>query len=237
MDNADNNIFATGTSGPESNPDGSGDKPTGTDASIEGRIDPAIARGTAEVGATGAGTGDSDNGGNAPGPATGEPAAAVRRGRGRPPGPTKTAAEKGEARSVRVSFIEKTLFAIHIGVAKMAKAPEFEIEKDDAKLLAEAVAGVLALHKIRMTPSQEAYAVLLEAAAQIYPPMFVSVYFRKKMEAERRGQNAPPKPQPAPPPFPTAKPVDASVKPPGFDATAPHMPAGFDPGNISIPDG
>lgn len=224
MDDANDNIFAERIAGIENPPAINNGKSDSLDSSIAGRIDPAIARSTGEIGEAGEEPGASPAAaGNTPEPATGQQPAAAGKRRGRPPGPAKAREENGEARNIRVSFVEKTLFAIHTGVAAVTKCPEFALEKEDAKMLGEAVAGVLAFHKIRMTPKQEAYAVLMEAAAQVYPPMIVSVYFRKKMEAEQSNKNIPQPPKPVAP-FPTAQPVEASLKPNGFDPTKIIMP-------------
>lgn len=79
-----------------------------------------------------------------------------------------------------------------------------------------------------MTAKQEAYALLLEAAAQVYPPMIVSIYIRKKMEAEEKQRHMPqPVKQAAPPPKPEPQKSPLHVVKPGE----------FDPTNIGIPDG
>jgi len=81
------------------------------------------------------------------------------------------------------------------------------LDADDAEKLGEAIANVMKFHKITMTPKQEAYGLLLEAAAQVYPPMIISIYLRKQMEAKERAKQrgstplrpVPPKPQQAAP--------------------------------------
>ncbi len=189
----------------------------------EGRIDPSIAR--AAAGGGSAGNGD----GNGNGDTTGGTAAPRKRGRprldGKPPGTVtdNASSKKEDARNVRASFIEKTLYSIHAGVAAILNTPELELDRDDAKELGVAVAGVLALHKVRMTPSQEAYALLFEAAAKVYPPMAVSIYMRKKAEAEGKGKvlrwpgSQPKEVKPAPTPQPTAPAPKESLLPKEFD--------------------
>lgn len=219
MDNGNDNIFAPGAGGPTSNVVGSDGKPPGSNADIAGRIDPSVAR--AASGADGAipnsepaSLGPTDS-------ATVEPAA--RRGRGRPRKDTAPGA-KEEARSVRASFIEKTLYSIHLGLSRIASAPELELDADDAAKLGEAIANVMKYHKITMTPKQEAYGLLLEAAAEVYPAMIASIVIRKQMEAKERAKHrgstpirpVPPTPQPAP----------------NANGSAP----GFDPFKITIPD-
>lgn len=233
MDDTNDNIFTNGSAGIENPPAIDNGKLDGGNGNPAGRIDPAIARSAGEAGsgpaygsepptATGNPGPTNDTGGTPGGPA-GQPAP---RGRGRPrkDGTNPPAKESGEARNIRASFVEKTLFAIHTGVAVLTKCPEFSLDKEDAKTLGDGVAGVLAFHKIRMTPKQEAYGILMEAVALIYPPMLASVYFRKKMEAEAKAKNAPPAPPKNITPFPTAQPVEASLKPTGFDPAKIQMP-------------
>ncbi len=252
MDRVEPFTFEAGDSGPTSDLGGDTSQRDGTGSNVAGRIDPAIARATSggdnaqtvtpsEPGQPGA-----DNSGGETGAGPTATGAAPRRGRGRPrkdqsqPGQTGNietpSAPASGAKNIRVSFIEKTLMGIHLGVAAISKCPELEIGKEDAKLLAEGVAGVLALYKVRMTAKQEAYGLLIEAAGQVYVPMAVSVYFRKKMEAEAAAKTrpAPPSPQPRPPaPMTTAADPKAPASP--APAATAAMPDGFDPGNISIP--
>lgn len=228
MDNTNDNIFATGASGPQGEFEGTGVVPPVTVSGIEGRVDPVAAR-ASSVGAT------------APTPTGTDPAATaepVKRGRGRPRknsespitgsiAGTAEASDKNETpRNIRASFIERMLYSIHMGVAKLSDCPEFKLDEDDAKELGQAIAGVLALHKVKITPAQEAYSILFEAAAKIYPPMIVSVYVRKSAEAKGKGKvlNWPRSATPAPQPAPAQEPQKESVMPPGFDPTKVIMP-------------
>lgn len=249
MDREEPFTFEATDSGPASDAGTDTGQRDGASQNPQGRIDPAIARATASgespapvttsepIGDT---TGAAE--GNAPGSATGEPA---KRGRGRP---RKDQTNAGQAsslgsepradnsRNVRVSFIEKTLYSIHLAAAGISKCPELALDKDDAKKLAEATAGVLALYKIRMTPKQEAYGLLIEAMATVYPPMLFSVYLRKKMEAEQRKKQGPVIIPPSPPP-PAARATAANDKSPQSPAPAATAAFdGFDPANISIPN-
>lgn len=190
----------------------------GADTIIKGRIDPVVAI---------ASDGTSGNAGSSNrGPGSGK--------RGRHPGNcdcprctaklTEPVPKEEKSRNIRASFIEKTLTAIHFGLVAVTKCPEFTLDDDDAKRLGEATAGVLAHYKVKMTAKQEAYALLMEAAAQVYPPMIVSIYVRKKMEAEAR----------KPPNFSTVK--RAAEEKPGATVT-PIKPGGFNPADIRVPEG
>lgn len=219
-DDANDNIFAAGNSGPESNPVNGDAITTANSAGIEGRIDPALARAAQSGGAPGDGghVASGDAPGDAPG--AGEP---VKRGPGRPKGPAKTSGEKGEARSIRASFIEKTLYSIHLGLASVASAPEFKLDKDDAKELADAVAGVLAYYKVKMTAKQEAFAILMEAAAKVYPAMVMTYAMRLSLEAKNKAHRRPQPPQQSHT-APVAVPVPATMMPPGFDPSKITIP-------------
>lgn len=261
MDREEPFTFEATDSGPASNATGDTAKRDGAGENPSGRIDPAIARATASGAATEPVTTSEPSGPTAPATgdtAPGAAAAGTAPKRGRPKGSTNKERETGNidaTRNVRVSFIEKTLYTIHLGVSAMTQCPELELGKEDAKTLAEATAGVLALYKVRMTPKQEAYGLMLEAVAQVYPPMIFSIWMRKKMEAEQRKKFAPPQPQR---PKQTAQPGNPvkmeTVSQPGRDFVQPSLndgvplqqelpdtpprgevPDGFDPGNIQIP--
>lgn len=221
MDRDNPFTFETGDSGPESNAGNNTEQSDSAILGTEGRIDPAIARATSGIeSAPAAATGPAhDFNGNATGDAPGTGAgAAPKRGRGRPR-KDGSASESGEARNIRVSFIEKTLMAIHLGVSAITKCPELELQEDDAKKLAEAAKPVLELYSVRLTKKQEAYGLLIEAMATVYPPMVVSLYLRKKMEAEERRKRTP---------------VDITPQPvPARDNVQPRTD-GFDPANIRV---
>lgn len=251
MDNPNDNIFEAGTSGPASE---SAKPNVGNPAAndgIEGRIDPVAARA-----ATGGGEPSSggNGGGNSPAtntPGGGEP---VKRGRGRHPGgcncpgcvakrgavAAETPAPKPDRinskRAVKASFVERMLYSVHLGVAAVTKCPEFKLDKDDAKELGDAVAGVLAFHNIVMSPKQEAYSALMEAAVKVYPPMVVAAYFRKKAEAEGKG-----KVLKWPGKTGAGTPQPRAVTPPAAETAAPParetiLPPGFDPVGIRLDD-
>lgn len=265
MDRDEPFTFETANSGPASDVAGDTAQRNGTGENPTGRIDPAIARATAG-GDTSEPVTTSEPAPAASAPGGGTPASTPGpKKRGRPAlseaeraaRQTSGVASSGDSKNIRVSFIEKTLMGIHLGLAAITKVEELEIGKDDARVLAEATAGVLALYKVRMTAKQEAYGLLIEAIGQVYVPMGVSIYMRKKMEAASK-----PQPRPQPVTRQTAQPGSATVMQPvpqpgrdfvqpGADAyqgsplqqeisdVAPkgEMPDGFDPGNIVMPKG
>jgi hypothetical protein len=236
MDAGNDKPTTAGIGGLTFNIDGSGDKSTGSDFDIAGRIDPVIARATSGDSSTGGPSGASGgSAGSAPDSGT------TRRRRGRPSNAERGISDNdtGKAstpRNIRASFIEKTLYSIHLGIASITQIPEFKLDDDDAKELGTAVAGVLAFYKVTMTPKQEAYSLLLEAAVKVYGPMGATYFLRKKIEAEQARKNAPPRPQqqarpqaqPAREPGPVVVPMPTKV--PGQGPT-------FDPAHIHLPDG
>lgn len=225
MDNGNDNIFADGN-------DKSAGGLTADNGGIPdtvirpaGRIDPAIA-----AAANGPGAGNSDSGGDTasragkrgrhPNACTCDTCNAKRQA---PSGIAASEPKPEKNRNIRASFVEKTLTAIHLGLVMVTKCPEFSLDKEDASKLGEATAGVLAFYKVKMTAKQEAYALLMEAAAQVYPPMLISVYIRKKAE-----HDAKPKTAIAPQPL---RPVPPAPR----DNVQPLRGAAFDPFKIEMP--
>ncbi len=267
MDDNEPNIFEAGTSGPKSDVATSDSQSPATVDGIAGRVDPEIARTSASLSWPLKSPGGDNNASNGDASNTASGTADQRRGKpGRHPGncncerciARRNAANGGEAqdapkarsievnasektRNVRASFVEKTLQAIHLGIVGITKCPEFTLEKDDAQKLGEATAAVLAHYKVKMTAKQEAYALLIEAAAQVYPPMFVAVYLRKMKEQQQPGRvvNQPAKPFVVPPvgpdqpQAPTPQQTQGTAPPPAQpapQAPAPPPPKG---GNIT----
>lgn len=233
MDNDNENIFGTGNSGPAREPVGNNNGIPGADSGVKGRIDPALAIAAGGAGGNNGGSAPDYSGkrGRHPGNCVCGPCTAKRNGTEKTPGglgdnPSEPKPEK--TRNIRASFIEKSLYTLHLVIASALKAPELELEDDDAKKLGEATAGVLAFYKVKMTAKQEAYGLLMEAAAQVYPPMIMTLYIRKKFEAEEARKN-----KPAPAPKPSAPPP-----PPRHSNVTPlrdvNQPA-FDPLNINMP--
>lgn len=169
-------------------------KPIGTNAGVEGFIDPTLARDTAGQSAgKPAGTGDTESASN-PG--------ASPRPRGRPrkdgqPAGTVTASTikpEAKARNISVNGIEKLLFSIHqIGAATLS-IPELELTKEEAKKLGDAIEGVNEHFKLSLDPKTAAMIELAQVAGVIYVPRGVALYLRKKMERQMR----PPVSKPAP---------------------------------------
>lgn len=235
MDRDEPFTFETGDSGPKSDIGGSVGKSTAEIDGSTGRVDPAIARATAEAGNADTtpkwplGGNTDSSGGDTPSSTSGP---AGRRGRHKSDctcekcsakrANTEEAGDLGaepKTRNIRASFVTRTLMMLHTMAAAAMSAPELKLDNDDAKLLGDATAEVLKFYKVKMTAKQEAYAVLIEAAGQVYPPMFVSLYIRKMAEREQRKKTAPSPPKPTP-----------SAFTPGVTSVG-----GFDPGNITIP--
>lgn len=108
------------------------------------------------------------------------------------------------------------------------------MSEDDAKKLGDAIAGVMKYHNVMMTPKQEAYALLFEAVASVYPPMLFTVYLRLKMEQEAKRKAQPQRPQTAKPAAPpAATPAPSNVTPIHQGQGTPA----FDPFKIQVPEG
>lgn len=232
-DNGGSSLPETGIGGPESDIGNGIANASQSGDGNAGRIDPDIARRFS--------TGDdfaaalSEPVERSPGQSDAAPASQPRR-RGRPPGSgtgaSKPAGKASEARHIRASFIEMALTGIHTGIASLAKAPEFELDKDDAKKLADASANLMSFYNVTMTPKQEAFALLIQAAAMVYPPMVGAYVIRKQSEAKQRKPHAVPNNVRTMTPTPVREPPLTIVHPVKSVATP-----GFDPSNITIPDG
>lgn len=205
MADDNSNIFDAGNSGPESGTAATAIGGAGSGEGTPGRIDPAIAADIAE-GIRPADTGrrdDNNNGGSGgdtgqtSGNVGGERASTGRR-RGRPPGSGKIKEES--TLLVGSTLAGETLQLMHLLASMALSAPELKLDDDDAEKVGKALAKVLALNDMRLTPKQAAYAELIKAAAQVYPPMVISIIVRKKMEQQAKPQTQkPPSPKPQAP--------------------------------------
>jgi hypothetical protein len=111
------------------------------------------------------------------------------------------------------------LYGIHQGLSKVTGEDALAIDTDEAKIVGSGVAGVLAFHKVKISPKQEAYALLMEAMAQVYGPMAAVVYMKFKMRQDEK----------------KSKPPSATVHPFPVDLTpgkSPLPPNAFSPGTI-----
>ncbi len=71
---------------------------------------------------------------------------------------------------------------IHEMAAMALKAKELELTVDEATKLGVAVARVADIYNIRMTPTQEAWGMLIKTTANIYYPRIVAIRRRTKEE-------------------------------------------------------
>lgn len=69
---------------------------------------------------------------------------------------------------------------LHSGIAAIAKAPEFEIDKEESDLLANATANVLDQFDLKPDPRAEAIVGLIVAASTIYGPRVYLMRQRKQ---------------------------------------------------------
>lgn len=174
------------TGKPGSQPTNGVREPIGATLRVSGVIDPALARDTTGTAAR-AGTGNPT--GATPEP-TGEPEPGpVKRGRGRPPGPSKPKAESGVSeKPLNINGVEKILFSIHTVLAAVVDTAEIAIDEKEAKDLAAAIAGVTNEYLIVMSPKTAAWVELGRVCGIIYGPRAVNVW----LEAKHRKHNQPP---------------------------------------------
>lgn len=98
---------------------------------------------------------------------------------GKPANAGKAAPQKAKA---NVSGIEKILFSLHLGVAKFTKIEELALDREESKVLAEAVAEVSSHYNVEINPKTAAWLGLVTAFGTIYGPRVAAFGVRKKME-------------------------------------------------------
>jgi hypothetical protein len=74
---------------------------------------------------------------------------------------------------------------LHLGIANVAKVPEFIIDQDESDLLANATVNVLEQFDIKPDPKVEAMFGLIVAAGTVYGPRFYMVKKRRQEEKEK----------------------------------------------------
>jgi len=236
MEEGNDNIFTSGDSGPSGDIGNGERKSTGDGERIEGRINPAIARGATlgdTASTTGEGTGDTPGAGKSeatPGPTgPGEPA---KRGRGRPrkDGSTPAPASAKKAGDLKIDGTADILALAHELLAGLTNTPELRLDKAEYEELGDAIEGVLEHGGIKITPKQRAQLRLARVLSKIYVPTVTSIVVRKTAEAKRRKANLPPRP------VATVTPIRPVETPPPRPNQTPGQPA-FDPFHIELPDG
>jgi len=86
--------------------------------------------------------------------------------------------------SASLDSLTNMLVIVHAGVASMTKIKEFEIERTEARVLAEATANVLVEFDITPDPKVQAIVGLVMAAGSVYGPRLY--LHRERMKEERR---------------------------------------------------
>lgn len=241
MADDNDNIFEAGNSGPTGNAENPADGNGATGDSIEGRIDPAVARAASgENGSAAAAPGNTaanTPGGNAPGNSAGEQPAKRGRGRPRKDAASGTGGTTEDKTRDLVPATSEVIAFIHEILAEWTKTPELSLEDGEYKEIGRAVDGVLEHSAVRLTKKQRAYLNLARVVNKIYVPTVGAVVIRKRMEYNQRKKTAPQNPaapQPAPKSAPNVTPI--RMKPDAKNAAEELFPA-FDPTKITIPDG
>lgn len=127
------------------------------------------------------------------------PAASVKRGRGRPrldgsSGPrSDSGSEKGTGGSqgkpkggakLDVDLFATQLVGVHKMLAAVTKNPLLEISEKEAKSLAESLKNVMLYHSINISPSTMAYIQLLGVCFAVYGPRVAMILAAKKAERD-----------------------------------------------------
>lgn len=108
----------------------------------------------------------------------------LKRGRSGP----RTAKEE-RTEKVSASDVNKwkgNLVLWHIGLAKVTKCPEFELDSDDADQLGFAVAQFMAAYKLKADPRIEAAVTLFIACGWVYGPKVAMIQMRRSEERKNK---------------------------------------------------
>lgn len=82
--------------------------------------------------------------------------------------------------------LEGVLYSIHLMGAEFLKCKEIELEKDESKKLADAIAEVNRFYNVKFDPKKVAVFNLAVVTASIYGPMTVAI--KRRLDAERGPQ-------------------------------------------------
>lgn len=174
MSNVPGNI-TLGSDGQATGPIGSiGDAGDGAGGSDGGGFGDNIVIDPSTVGKSAAG-----NVGGDTGPATG-------RKRGRPRGSGKTSAK---AAALPVEGIAQALFGIHAMLASMSGTPEWAIDNEEAKLIANTSANVSRHYGAEMTQKAMDWTNLLAALGMVYGTRVFAIRTRKADERAQARRN------------------------------------------------
>lgn len=114
-----------------------------------------------------------------------------RRKRGRKAGSSNgggSGQAKGDLKGA-VDTLSRTLLMLHIGIAGVTKTPEFVLDEEESKMLANATVNVLSEFDIRPNPKAEAIFGLIVAAGTVYGPRFYMIRKRTGDEARNKAPN------------------------------------------------
>lgn len=126
--------------------------------------------------------------------------------RGRPKGSkNRTAKQKKETVSLdTASALASAVFAIHTGLAIIAKTPELELDENEADKITKAGLGVARHYaNVQMTEKAADWVALFSALGAVYGPRWMAIKIRRQNTRPPQTTQAPQaqaqKPQPAPP--------------------------------------
>lgn len=97
---------------------------------------------------------------------------------------TRTSAGNSQKKKV---FVEKTLYSIHLILAHLTNVEEIALPKDEAELLAEAIADVGKHFKVVVSPKMDALSSLGFCVAGIYGPRLWAYLMRDKKQPRNTG--------------------------------------------------
>ncbi len=117
---------------------------------------------------------------------------------------TASAKPKASAKSdntlvASVDSLAQTIGVLHLGIAGLLQFPDFALDDDEAKVMANATANVLEQFSVEPNPKVTAVVGLVSACGQIYIPRYYLWNIQKEQkekEKPKEGQILPDKKQP-----------------------------------------
>lgn len=157
---------------------------------IEGTFNEIPEHDAAEaLGGTGTATpGNASNSGSDGNQSTASDARKPRSDKGRPRG-SRTAKA---AESVYLGGFEDAIFALHLGLAAVAKCEELELDEDEAKKVTIALDRLAKHYHVEPTETQKIWMQFAGAMTAVYGPRVIAIKKRLEREANLKGEKVVP---------------------------------------------
>lgn len=116
------------------------------------------------------------------GPAAVDSTEPARKRRGRKPGSVSSK----KTSSLDINGVENILYSIHTMLAAMTSVPEWQLDKSEARMLAEASASVAAHYDVSASAKTIAWTNLIMVAGTVYGTRIIAIRARNKKDKPPR---------------------------------------------------